>query len=546
MKIASKSRDPEVALYKSKPQKLSALCAARTDVRHYVDLINENKAYRFAVFNSNYELTPGWFKPSVSCPNEFTFEVNGVQEFLVSFDLVKVEDFQSIPRQYLEPASFDDLHSSIGGLMTELAKENPVNTLLWEYDERHLLPSQILIDQFTVDPKVCEPLENMFRLGGVNDISRDVAELKTMSLNKAQNFLDRVAAKTTAHFRSVWKEYRNIEFKLRLDANRIIPAIKEENSFDFSKRSDGFKRFVSFLLMVSVNVKTDQLKNTLLLVDEPDAGLHPSGARFLRDELIRIASKNYVIYSTHSIFMIDVGDIDRHYIVKKKNEITTLIAAKESNVADEEVLYNALGFSLFEVLKQKNIIFEGWRDKRLFQIGLGKASVQSKKLLDGVGICHAKGVKNIRSITPIMDLANRGCIVVSDADAPARDQQKLFKADRSFGDWFTYQQLNDQVTAVTGEDFLKNAHILKHLNVYAEDQGINKITAAKLEKTGKLAAVDKWLKDAGLDAEQTKAALSKIKDAFFDDLSIKDIEDDYSLVLEGLVARLGLNEVKEA
>ena len=167
------------------------------------------------------------------------------------------------------------------------------------------------------------------------------------SIVRENSHLDRIANKTTNHFRKVWREYRNIEFSLRLDADQIIPGIKELNTHDFARRSDGFKRFVTFLLMISVKVKADLLRNTLLLIDEPDTSLHPTGARYLRDELIRISRTNHVVYSTHSIFMIDSGDIGRHLIVKKKGEVTSIESAKESNIAEEEVLYNALGHSVF-------------------------------------------------------------------------------------------------------------------------------------------------------------------------------------------------------
>ena len=88
------------------------------------------------------------------------------------------------------------------------------------------------------------------------------------------------------------------------DGPHISASVQDEhNRYDFAQRSDGFKRFVSFLLLVSTLVKTKQLENVLLLIDEPEISLHPTGARYLRDELIRISKTNWVVYSTHSIFM---------------------------------------------------------------------------------------------------------------------------------------------------------------------------------------------------------------------------------------------------
>src|SRR5947208_3615912 len=121
-----------------------------------------------------------------------------------------------------------------------------------------------------------------------------------------QQTLSKVATRTTKHMRSVWKDYRGVTIALEPNGPHIDASVRDEyNVFQFAKRSDGFKRFVTFLLLVSAKARTNELSDTLYLQDEPDTGLHPSGSRYLRDELIRISETNYVVFSTHSIFMID-------------------------------------------------------------------------------------------------------------------------------------------------------------------------------------------------------------------------------------------------
>src|SRR5206468_7778106 len=120
-------------------------------------------------------------------------------------------------------------------------------------------------------------------------------------------------------FSSVWKEHQSPSRERVPAGEQPIRGVREKNRYDCARRSDVFKRFVSFLLLISANAKSGSLADTLLLIDEPDTSLHPSGTRFLRDELLRIAKTNYVAYSTHSIFMIDRDNIGRHIIVTKKN-----------------------------------------------------------------------------------------------------------------------------------------------------------------------------------------------------------------------------------
>ncbi len=175
----------------------------------------------------------------------------------------------------------------------------------------------------------------MFQLYGISDIQKEVAAAKAGSANSLPNLLRRVAEKTTRHFHLTWREYDGIKFSLGTDGTDLVAGIEDKsNHYELSQRSDGFKRFVTFLLMVSAEDASNLLKDTLLLIDEPEIGLHPSGARYLMEELIDISKNNYVVFSTHSIFMIDNKIIKRHLIVKKQDEITEIEEVSESNIQD--------------------------------------------------------------------------------------------------------------------------------------------------------------------------------------------------------------------
>lgn len=511
-----------------------------TDLYYHVNVAEEVKLYQYRIPGEIPKLNGQWFKFSKNCPPDFAEEINGQiitpgSGTLFSADYASI---LSLPRDFLTPVTAVDVEEAIGKAVNEVGRDEHLKCIFWEYDERKLLPSQVSIEAFARDPSSCEPLRNMFALAGVNDIQKALIEIRAASRNRAQNILTRIAAQTTAHFKSVWNEYEDIEFQLQLDSDKIIPAVKEKNSFDFSKRSDGFKRFVTFLLMISMNVKTERLVNTLLLIDEPDFGLHPSGSRYLRDELLRISSKNYVVYSTHSVFMIDTENIDRHYIVKKKDEITQLETAKESNIADEEVLFNALGYSVLEVLHEKNLVFEGWRDKRLFQVGLPKLADDQKKIFRDVGICHANGVRHIRMFSPLLELARRGCLILSDSDAAAKEHQRNFKADKCYGTWMTYQDIDKTLKAVTGEDFVQKDYLLSCANGVLRKKIIPDWKLEDIPDSGRLPALSKWLKRSGMTDDDAKTTLNDVKTAVFEDITIRNIEDSYLTLLAGIARAL--------
>ena len=529
--VLSDNVDPQIAIFDGMRTRLRALCARATDVRYYVDLIKEEKAFRYLpVGDSGFSVSGKWFKPSKACPASFSIQLAGTSRQVASYKLIKPEGLEPIPEEYLTELGANDVRALIGSAAIELAKAYVPSALLWSYDESDLLPNSVVTSAFSADPESCIPLKNMFLLGGITDIKGELDRLQAQTINKRQNFLERIATKTTKHFRAVWRDYKNIEFQLRFEGDKIVPGVREKNSFDFEKRSDGFKRFVTFLLMISVTAKLEELTNTLLLVDEPEVGLHPSGARYLRDELIRISENNYVVYSTHSIFMIDTKNIERHYIVKKQNEETTVESARESNVKD-----NALGFSMFEILKPKNFIFEGWRDNKLFVTALPKTSDSVRGALQDLGLCHATGVPQIKAITPLIELARRECIILSDSDLAAKQQQRQYRQAYGYGEWKLYEDVLSTSSAITGEDFIKNGCLVRHINNAVSGLHVPKIGIADLPAhSGKLHAIASWLRNAGIATDKIKELVEEVKEATFVDLEVRDIDPAYFEYLTAL------------
>jgi hypothetical protein len=463
-----------------------------------------------------------------------------------NFKFIYTSDYPAIPIEYLEPLEMSDLSLFVGKCVAESIAAQLPNVLFWQYTDENLLPSSIPAAQFAALPQSCIPLRNMFRLAGIENIDAALSEAKAKSRNALDNFLSSVAAKTTKHFRGIWKEYKNIEFTLRADGENLIPGIKEKNVFDLEVRSDGFKRFVSFLLLVSALVESGHLSETLLLIDEPDISLHPSGARYLRDELIKISKSNTVVFSTHSIFMIDKDRIDRHLILKKIDEKTTVDVATDTNIFAEEVLFNAVGYSVFETLRQKNIIFEGWRDKQLFTIATKRFPPRYSHLkvaFENVGVSHAKGVKHIKSISPLMELAGRDCIIVSDSDAPSREKQKEYTEERGYGFWLRYDELLNAAgdrCHLTSEDFIKESAFLLYLKpLKAKHSDLPELNMdVKAEDQSRLEFIDRWLSKGGVTAEVRKADLALVKVRISDGLKSSEIDDRYYEILEALSTRL--------
>lgn len=534
--VLSDVKNPDIISFDGDNRSIKDFCNTQNEALYNIDILEQSKLLRYWELSKNeFSLLDGWKKPTNSCPSDFQVELRGQKYNLADYRLIQFNDLSAIPKDYLENANLEDLEKVIGEGIKKIAEKNLLDVIFWEYKVENLLPNAINIDNFIANPDSCIPLKNMFFLSGIKDISNSLQEIRTESSNRIKSYLNRIAHKTTRHFKAVWKDYKNVRFSLRLENNQIIPGIEEKNIYDFDRRSDGFKRFITFLLMISVRVRTDQLKNTLLLVDEAEISLHPSGARYLRDELIKISNENYVVYSTHSIFMIDSGSIGRHYIVRKENEITTINEAMDSNIKEEEVLYNALDFSVFEILKEKNIIFEGWRDKHLFQIFLESSPKSLKKQYKNISFCHATGVKTIKKITPMIELAKRKSLVISDSDKIGKQYQTEYKKEKGFGDWKTYQDVDPKIKAITAEDFIKNEFIAEQTHkVLSKREDLNFEEGALLEKN-KLKNIKAWLNKQGVQEEEQNDMIGKIKNLVFKNLKYENINDEYKKLLEGVL-----------
>jgi hypothetical protein len=378
----------------------------------------------------------------------------------------------------------------------------------------------------------------MFSLSGYHNASKSLedAEQKT---NGIRNILRKVSENTTQHMKNVWPEWKKQKVLLNQNGDFVDAGIEDEyNMYSLARRSDGFKRFFTFLLMISAQNKTEDIYNNLLIIDEPDIGLHPTGIQYLRKELNKIGNHNIVLVSTHSIFMIDKEVVDRHLIVEKNKEITEIKRVNSSNIKDEEVIYKALGYSLFDLLKPKNIIFEGWRDKRIFECLLksrkGKDIINSEKRND-IGLLHAIGVKDIERIANLCENFSRDYVIITDSDKPAKDKKNKFTG---IGNWFCYDDI-DNIYAETTEDFLSNKLLNKAIKIVFERYNIDHIINIDDDiTTKKINYIENKINKMDLQQIKTKDILNDIKEYICLNANSSDINNDYHYVAKFILSQI--------
>ncbi len=490
-----------------------------------------------------YKILSSWKKLKDLIPPSVyvTILKDGEQVQLRTFKIINIVDYPGF-EQYVEDLTITGLEAIVRANVAVQVEASLPDCVVWEYSEKNLLPGRIDITQFKSKPETCIPLKNMFLLAGYLEIEESLSAAEDKK-NGMTNLLRKVAEATTTHLRKVWPEKRDIKIYLRQNGTHIEAGVEDEsNVFDFSRRSDGFKRFMTFLLLISATSKLKEISNAVIVIDEPDIGLHPSGAKYLLQELIEISKNNFVFFSTHSIFMIDKANIGRHLIIKKQKETTEITKADTSNLMDEEVIYNALGYSIFENLKEKNVVFEGWSDKELFRCALNKfvKPATSKAFFSSVGACHAFGVKDIPRIVSMLQLANREYLIVSDSDAMSRGAKKKFEENEK---WSMYSELGANDIDLTAEDFVSFAWVKKCFDEEFVSPSGKVIVLREPTPSGSvLEQIRIALTSAAIEGEEQKVLVKAIKKRIFDGIKKSDVKDTYEAICKGILRKVGLEE----
>ena len=391
--------------------------------------------------------------------NEGNSYTNGT---LIDLDKIVIDS------SYYKEYSVENAIQLFTNKFTEYIKDYLPETIFWEYDDKYLIPKTTNLQNFISNPNSYLPLKNIFILAGYSDISKAFEDALAEDGDYI-NLLDNVSRVATNEFAKKWPDLKKVQFIISKDGDDILAKVKEKVSYNFEDRSDGFKKFVSILLMLSTRVETGIIIDAIILIDEPDRSLYPTGAKYLRDELIKISDSNIVFYSTHSPFMIDKSNLERHLIVEKNNEdITNIKEVSNSNFREDEVLLNAIGTSNFEFIQTNNIIFEGWGDNKLFKTALKSTRRNHRSIINyfnKFGVSFATGVSDIKMITPLIKLADKNVFIFTDSDSASNNAKKSYQKDNGYmsGNWYTFEDLGGREDE-TLEDYIDEKFLKQALN----------------------------------------------------------------------------------
>ena len=342
--------------------------------------------------------------------------------------------------------NFDDY---LYDIVAEFLEEHEPFVSVWKPSNEYLLYNANLTT-FKDNPNSNKPLYNIFKLSGYKDKNAIIEAIDkiTNARNRSQ-LVSKLNESLNEYIGKVWNNSIDIIIEITGtgDFSLLIKDKGKENRhdrFSITERSEGAKQFLSLILSLSIETSNHDRKNELILIDEPEVHLHPSGIRDLSQELLKIGKDNYVFLATHSPFMIDKKHKERHYIVKKnKKAITEITRINEAdNIIDDEVLKEAFGINVYrDLLNPHSVLVEGASDKLILQ----KAFKLLKR--EDIGITNGHG-SNIDTLASKMNFDGISVLVVTDDDKDGRKyKENILKIGGAFNDdtVFTIRDLEGRI-----------------------------------------------------------------------------------------------------
>ncbi|MCM1986465.1 ATP-dependent nuclease [Methanococcoides seepicolus] len=383
------------------------------------------------------------------------------------YKIKHVSELNSEELTAFEILDVDKLHEILIDLLEETIKEYKNKVSFWKPEKEYLITEPINLQTFKDNPLTNIPLKNIFVLSEYKTNEEIKAKIEEIINNHSlrRGLQSTLSKDATKYFGNVWKHEIEIDIEISetLLCNVHIKdkgKANENKFFNMNSRSQGFHQFASLILSLSIQHHSLDMKNRLILIDEPENHIHPSGIRDIRKELLKIGENNYVFLATHSCFMIDKKNKERNFIIKKDNAKNTIHQqiSGESSVFDDEVLQEAFGINVYkDFLSPYKLLVEGQSDKKIIEKTLAKLKVKETILITnghGDNIVSIASKLNYEDISPL--------VILDDDESGKKNRDKIIKIGSNFTDTnvLSLKDLESQiVTGGTIEDLMGKAFV---------------------------------------------------------------------------------------
>lgn len=405
--------------------------------------------------------------------------VNGIPKNIDYSAIRHEKEISEEEKDKFELLTKEKLEELLQPIMEKYFEKYSIATSIWKSDPNYLIQDEIQLKSFSEKPNEYPPLKNIFALAGylkADDIKNKIDEIEKNS-NYRQKLKKQLSESTTKYINEKWPEHKvciNVDISDELNIHVKVQDIDNTDTYyNMEERSQGFKQFISLLLSISATNKAKTISNNLILIDEPEVHLHPSGIRYMLKELLEIGENNYLFIATHSNFMLDRKTPERHFLISKSEGITNNKQITDKNLNDDELLRAAFGINVVrDFISPYKLLVEGESDKNLFYKCIENIIKNS-----GIIISNGKG-NNIESNASFLAYSEVYPLVILDDDAEGKSiKPKIKKISKEFDDKvFTIRDLSSMIKdGATIEDTLPKDYIQSKINVELKKENLSEI-----------------------------------------------------------------------
>lgn len=235
--------------------------------------------------------------------------------------------------------------------------------------------------------------------------------------------------------RDSWSQGRELQFKLQHHEGEIDLLIDDPavtaRYVRASRRSSGFTHFFALKTMLNAREHESGASSFIWLFDDPGIYLHPEGQHDLLQVLETLAQANQILYSTHSIFLINKNYPARHRLLKKDKDGTGIDQKPFTSQWRAAIDALGLAFPGTFLFASKVLLVEGDSDpillnadmQRLIEIGQLTIDINPLSIISTGDSKHADALVRI-----LLDSAIKPEIaLLFDGDKGGVDRRKSLK-----------------------------------------------------------------------------------------------------------------------
>lgn len=369
----------------------------------------------------------------------------------------------------------------------------------------------------------------------------DAGNREQVKQNKARlNIILRKASKRVSDkIGKVWSQNKHsIKFTVDGDDLMVWVTNKVDNmSLPLRERSRGYRWFFSFYTIF--NAESDRgHKDAIILLDEPALFLHPKGqSDFLKFVLPEIATKNQIIYTTHSPFMVDLAKPSSLHTVTLKDTpvgdsvLRTTHVSGEVWDSDREALFplqSALNYTMAQsmFIGAKNLVVEGMTDLLILKsMSYVLQSASKVHLNNEIVIVPANGAAKIPLLATIYKSQELDVTVLLDADSAGKKSYdsivkgKILHCQKVL----LLNTVYNQPAHMSIEDLFPEEYYLKFVMMTYQNK-MQKNNISKISLDSKHPLIVKRLESYFEDKNLGSFNKTKLDRAIADDLRVADID----------------------